>query len=185
MKFYEKLIELRKKQGLSQDELGNKINVSRQSISKWESGQANPEIEHIKELSKIFNVSVDYLLNDESENIKNKDEEIDNKKNLSKIIFRIILGIVILYLLISSYKFVVLLTYSIKANKIADYNKYTIINDSILNDKLLNETNESFEYVLCTDNIQICETYDENELETPSFISYKNSKERRAYTLRI
>lgn len=64
MKFNEKLIELRKKEGLSQEELGYKLNVTRQTVSKWELGQTTPEMDKLSEMSKIFNVSVDQLIND-------------------------------------------------------------------------------------------------------------------------
>ena len=64
MKLAEKLFELRKEKGWSQEKLAEQINVSRQSISKWESGQVLPEIEKIIELSKIFQVTTDYLLLD-------------------------------------------------------------------------------------------------------------------------
>ena len=66
MKLAEKLFELRKEKGWSQEKLAEQINVSRQSISKWESGQVLPEIEKIIELSKIFQVTADYLLLDEN-----------------------------------------------------------------------------------------------------------------------
>lgn len=63
MEFAEKLIALRKSRELTQEQLAEQINVSRQSISKWESGQVIPEVEKIVELSKVFDVTVDYLLN--------------------------------------------------------------------------------------------------------------------------
>ena len=66
MKLAEKLFELRKEKGWSQEKLAEQIDVSRQSISKWESGQVLPEIEKIIELSKIFQVTTDYLLLDEN-----------------------------------------------------------------------------------------------------------------------
>ena len=66
MKLAEKLFELRKEKSWSQEKLAEQINVSRQSISKWESGQVLPEIEKIIELSKIFQVTTDYLLVDEN-----------------------------------------------------------------------------------------------------------------------
>ena len=66
MKLAEKLFELRKEKDWSQEKLAEQINVSRQSISKWESGQVLPEIEKIIELSKIFQVTTDYLLLDEN-----------------------------------------------------------------------------------------------------------------------
>ncbi|MEH2949813.1 helix-turn-helix transcriptional regulator [Sporofaciens sp. JLR.KK001] len=62
MEFSEKLITLRKGRDLTQEQLAEQLNVSRQSISKWESGQVIPEVEKIIELSKAFNVTLDYLL---------------------------------------------------------------------------------------------------------------------------
>ncbi len=62
MNFANNLINLRKKAGLSQEELGNKIDVSRQTISKWELGTTTPELNKIIALSKIFNISTDKLL---------------------------------------------------------------------------------------------------------------------------
>ncbi|KJQ57765.1 helix-turn-helix domain-containing protein [Streptococcus cristatus] len=66
MKLSDKLFELRKEKSWSQEKLAEQINVSRQSISKWESGQALPELEKIVELSKIFQVTTDYLLLEDS-----------------------------------------------------------------------------------------------------------------------
>lgn len=57
-----RLYELRKKAGLSQEELADKVHSSRQAVSKWENDQAYPETERLMELSDIFNVSIDYLL---------------------------------------------------------------------------------------------------------------------------
>ena len=67
MKLADKLFELRKEKGWSQEKLAEQINVSRQSISKWESGQALPELEKVVELSKIFQVTTDYLLLEDSD----------------------------------------------------------------------------------------------------------------------
>lgn len=62
MNLSKKIYELRKASGMSQEQLAEKINVSRQSISKWESGESSPEIERLIELSNVFDVSTDYLL---------------------------------------------------------------------------------------------------------------------------
>ena len=62
MIFSEKLLTLRKAKGITQEQLAEKLDVSRQSISKWESGQSIPELEKIVALSTIFNVTTDYLL---------------------------------------------------------------------------------------------------------------------------
>lgn len=72
MKFNENLKFLRKKQGLTQEELAEKLNVSRQSVTKWESGNAIPDIEKIKEIAYIFLISVDSLIGDIENKTPNK-----------------------------------------------------------------------------------------------------------------
>lgn len=61
----EKIYSLRKKSGLSQEQLASELNVSRQAISKWEAGSSVPESEKLIALSEYFQVSVDYLIKDE------------------------------------------------------------------------------------------------------------------------
>lgn len=63
----DKIIENRKKNGWSQEELAEKLGVSRQSVSKWEGAQAVPDLKKILQLSEIFGVSTDYLIRDEIE----------------------------------------------------------------------------------------------------------------------
>ena len=67
MKINEKIYTLRKKSGWSQDELADKLSVSRQSVSKWETGDSVPEIAKLLALAKIFSVTTDYLLDDSKE----------------------------------------------------------------------------------------------------------------------
>ena len=62
MELYEKLYELRRASGMSQEELAEKLGVSRQAVSKWESGATQPELSKLIELSKLYSVSVDELL---------------------------------------------------------------------------------------------------------------------------
>ncbi len=64
----EKIARLRKKNGWSQEELAEKMNVSRQAVSKWESAQTVPDLEKILMLGNLFGVTTDYLLKDEMEN---------------------------------------------------------------------------------------------------------------------
>ena len=64
----DKIIENRKKNGWSQEELADKLGVSRQSVSKWEGAQAVPDMKKIVMMSELFGVSTDYLLRDEIEN---------------------------------------------------------------------------------------------------------------------
>ncbi len=63
----EKIIELRRMAGWSQEDLSERLDVSRQSVSKWEGGQAVPTVDKLLELSRLFGVSTDYLLKDEIE----------------------------------------------------------------------------------------------------------------------
>ena len=63
----DKIIEQRKKNGWSQEELAERMNVSRQAVSKWEGAQSMPDLEKILALSRLFGVSTDYLLRDEVE----------------------------------------------------------------------------------------------------------------------
>lgn len=67
MIFAEKIIMLRKQNGWSQEDLAARMNVSRQSVSKWEGAQSVPDLEKILRLSELFEVSTDYLLKDEME----------------------------------------------------------------------------------------------------------------------
>ncbi len=64
MKFNENLKYLRKQAGLTQEQLAEKLDVSRQAITKWESGQSLPDIENLKEISYIFSVSIDSLVSE-------------------------------------------------------------------------------------------------------------------------
>lgn len=65
MKLSEKLIALRKEKGWSQEDFAEKLDVSRQAISRWENGSAQPDAQNILRISKLFDVSADYLLNDD------------------------------------------------------------------------------------------------------------------------
>lgn len=76
MKFSEKVRDLRTRNGLSQEELSEKLDVSRQTVSKWEAGSSFPEIEKLIALSDLFKVSIDYLLKDKQVNI-NVSEDLD------------------------------------------------------------------------------------------------------------
>lgn len=72
MTFSEKIIQERKKRGWSQERLAQELNISRQAISKWETGQAYPDLETVICLSSIFNISIDELCGkDVNENKKN------------------------------------------------------------------------------------------------------------------
>lgn len=83
MDFPEKLLTLRKADDLTQEQLAEKLEVSRQSVSKWESGQATPELEKVVALSAIFNVTTDYLLkSSEIDDLSVKTEMLEKQQQM-------------------------------------------------------------------------------------------------------
>lgn len=76
----DKIIMLRKRAGWSQEELAEKMNVSRQSVSKWEGAQSIPDLEKIVSLSRLFGVTTDYLLKDEIEEEEATDGDAENDR---------------------------------------------------------------------------------------------------------
>lgn len=84
MKFYEKLIILRKKALLSQEELAEKLDVTRQTISKWELGQSKPDIDKLQMMSKLFEVDVNTLTNEDislEDKAETKEDKNDKKED--------------------------------------------------------------------------------------------------------
>lgn len=77
----EKIQQLRKRNNLSQEQLSDKLGISRQSISKWESGQSIPEIDKIIQLSDVFGVTTDYLLKNIDCKLENTIENNNKNKN--------------------------------------------------------------------------------------------------------
>lgn len=82
MKLSDKIIKLRKTNGWSQEDLAEKLKVSRQAISRWENGTALPDSNNILQLSKLFNVTADYLLNDDY----SSDNDIPCVKEVNKVL---------------------------------------------------------------------------------------------------
>jgi len=80
MDLSDKILNLRKKKNISQQELAEKLNISRQAISRWEMGKSQPDASNILQLSKLFDVTSDYLLNDDFES----DYDIPAVKETSK-----------------------------------------------------------------------------------------------------
>lgn len=98
MKLSEKILGLRKSHGMSQEDLAEKLNVSRQAVSRWESGTAMPDANNILQISKLFGVTTDYLLNDDyqSDDDLPKVKEVQ-KGNLGQVmVYMIILEVMIL-----------------------------------------------------------------------------------------
>ena len=119
MEFNNKLYELRKQKGFSQEELANRLNVSRQTISKWEVGESTPDMENLVAISELFEISLDELVLDKvpeeadtsaqvvksefysdiKENVLTEENRKKAKKGLK--IAAIVLGIIVLIDLIS------------------------------------------------------------------------------------
>lgn len=106
MTFADKVLALRKKSGLSQEELAEKMDVSRQAISRWEMGLAMPDASNLLQLSKLFNVTTDYLINDEYSSdedipiVKNKEASLNKEmKKVSAMIKSTLIGTAIAVLL--------------------------------------------------------------------------------------
>ncbi len=88
MEIGNKILELRKKNNITQEELADKVGVSRQTISKWELGETSPDLKQAKELSKLFNISLDELVdNDVKEIIA---EKVSNTEKLAGLILKIL-----------------------------------------------------------------------------------------------
>ena len=81
----DKIIRLRKKNGWSQEDLAEKLTVSRQSVSKWEGAQSVPDLDKILQLSKIFGVSIDYLLKEEFEEEEYTAEDTEEETSARRV----------------------------------------------------------------------------------------------------
>ena len=75
-----KLTRLRKKAGLSQAEVSEELDVSRQAVTKWETGQSRPSTENLQSLSKLYNVPIEYLLDDS----KDKPPSVEDRSKLGE-----------------------------------------------------------------------------------------------------
>ena len=126
MEFNNKLYELRKQKGFSQEELANRLNVSRQTISKWEVGESTPDMENLVAISELFEISLDELVLDKvpeeadtsaqvvksefysdiKENVLTDENRKKAKKGLK--IAAIVLGIIVLIDLISFVSYVLM-----------------------------------------------------------------------------
>lgn len=117
MKFEEKMMLLRKKSMLSQEQLAEKLDVTRQTVSKWELGQSKPDMDKLTAMSKLFNVSIDVLTNDDE--IIDSDTSVKNeeksKQGGSVVKRKYVLYILIAILIAASTTLAVRIGNSIKA----------------------------------------------------------------------
>ncbi len=90
MKFEEKLVKLRKARNITQEQLAEKLGVSRQAVSRWEAGESTPDMLNLAGLCKYFGVSSDYLINDDFTSdedipvVQQKNEELNTVKAKKK-----------------------------------------------------------------------------------------------------
>lgn len=98
MTFGEKISKLRKDNNYTQEQLADILEVSRQSVSKWESNSAYPETEKLIRLARLFDCSTDYLLKDDITDMKKSEVVVESSKGVFQITHQIILG----YLLLAS-----------------------------------------------------------------------------------
>lgn len=180
MKFSEKIIKLRKEKGLSQEEFGDIINISRQSISKWESEQSKPDIDNVKEISKNFNVSIEYLINDELENPEIKKIP---KKNIKKIILKVILVIILIYLAICIIKAIRLTQIYLKAKNMNENKNYDLSVEWYENDKITGDNFKSFDEYHHYNGVFLNNHYDGEYDTKPTSMRYIDWNTKKAYVL--
>ena len=82
-----KILELRKKENFSQEQLAEKISVTRQTISKWELNETTPDIKQAKELSKIFKISLDELTDNDMNNLVM--QKVSNTEKLAGLVLKV------------------------------------------------------------------------------------------------
>ena len=125
MEFGKKIMNLRKKSGLSQEELAEKIGVARQTISKWELGETSPDLEEAKELSKIFNISLDELTDNDIKNVLV--EKTSNTEKLAGLILKIMKFVAIFIVVLP----VLLITLRLIFKNIHEKNSGRLLNANI------------------------------------------------------
>lgn len=108
MNLGKKIAELRKKNNLSQEELAEKVGVARQTISKWETGDTTPDINQVKIISKIFNISIDELVDNDINNVIV--EKVSNTEKLAGITIKIlkVFGIMLIVFITFIFLFVII-----------------------------------------------------------------------------
>ena len=125
MEIGKKIMNLRKKNGLSQEDLAEKVGVARQTISKWELGETSPDLKQSKELSKIFNVSLDELTDNNIKDILV--EKTSNTEKLAGIILKLLKVLVIFIIVVP----ILLIVLRIVFKKINEKNSGRLMNTSI------------------------------------------------------
>ena len=138
MEIGKKIMNLRKKNGLSQEELAEKVGVARQTISKWELGETSPDLKQAKELSRIFYVSLDELTDNDIKEILV--EKTSNTEKLAGLILKLI-KITIVFIIVAP---ILLIILSVVYKTIRENNSGRLINASI--ECILHDETYSYEF---------------------------------------
>ena len=150
------ITDLRKNNKLSQQDLAEKLGVTRQTISKWELGQTYPSINQAKELSKIFNISLDELVNNDIKNLLV--EKTSNTEKLAGIIINILKVIGILFVIFIVINLVLIVIFNISRKSIIVSNVDSVkLNCRIDNNNYLIEIGSDgyFNCSNCTKELQL------------------------------
>ncbi len=126
MEIGKKITELRKKSGMSQEKLAEKLDVARQTISKWELGETAPDLKQSKELSKLFNVSLDEMVGNDVRDVLV--EKTSNTERLAGLILKMIKVVVVLIIVVPIVMIVLRIAFK------ADYERRSgrLVNTSIM-----------------------------------------------------
>lgn len=127
MNFSDNLIKLRKGKGWSQEELADKLGLSRQAISKWEVGTSKPDIDNVIKISKLFEISIDELVNNEivkTEAISIYVNKNNKRDRVLKWLRLLMIVLVIIYVVYVIYKFVMLFRITQAEPQYKDLNNY-------------------------------------------------------------
>ena len=149
MEIGKKIASFRKKNGLSQEELAEIIGVARQTISKWELGETSPDLKQSKELSRIFKVSLDELVDNDIKDILV--EKTSNTERLAGLILKLIKFIMI-FIVVSP---ILLVSLRIIGKNIYEHNAGRLMN--VVIECSLHEETYSYEFLYYENNGQIKE----------------------------
>jgi len=149
MEIGKKILELRKKKGLSQEELAEKVGVTRQTISKWELSETYPDLNQAKNLSQVFNVSLDELVSNDIKDVLI--EKTSNTEKLAGLILTLLkIGFVLIIVLP-----ILLIVSSVTFKNIREKNSGRLISTSI--NCVLHDEEYNYEFVYYENTAQIKE----------------------------
>lgn len=164
MKLGENILRLRKQQGISQEQLGERINVTRQTISNWELGETAPNPEQLKLLSKALNISIDELLDNEIRSVL--ENKVSNTEKLAGIIIKILKIIGIVFIVLFIIDVIALVCFTASGNLTSVESSATTICEI---------DDEQYEVEFGTDNYFKCENCsDKMSKELKEVIDFKN-----------